>query len=1373
VVQDITAQQSGAHAPDTILVVPYGMVDELKARIEVDWWRDSHADDVAFLRLEGPVPDCLQSLPLGTTENCNGHNFETLGFPALNPKDGVRGAGHILGSVRLSGHEVLQISSNEVTPGFSGAPVWDVAARRVVGMVCKVTSADAYGRLTETAFVTPTETLQSVCPEIKAVDVCPYRGLLAFTEADAKFFFGREELVEELTEHLRHSPKLLAVVGSSGSGKSSLVQAGLIPYLRQIPGFEKSQVVYFRPGAAPVDALRRALLASQIAIELSGGIAEITDQIIEVSRNARLVLLADQFEEAFALSPDSERIQFIGCLANLVNRASAVTLLLTLRADFYDPLLRSQLGQLVKFGQAIVLPMSRRELESAITKPAEATGLQLEPGLTDRILEESADIEQPLPLLEFALTQLWEKRENGLLTHSAYSAIGRVGGALGSWATDAYTSLVPRESDLARRIFTNLVHFGKSGAPDTRRRLSVDELTSISTDPDSVRRIVLYLASRRLLVTDRDPSTGDAYAEIVHDALLSEWGQLRSWIKEDHPFLSWRQWLQERIQEWREKQEDPGGLLRGGLLAEARQQVSGRAADLTPSEREYIELSHQLQSREQARLEQLSIDAERRKEELKRGQEETLHERQVSLARHLASQAEAIRTEHPELVERSVLLAVESIRRFRTLEADQALRHGLDLLPRAIARVIHGDEVRCLAFSPTGRFLATGSDDNTARVTEVQTGREIARVVHQSGVTSVRFSLDSKLLATASMDCTARVLELVTGKQNVEVVHDLQVYSVDISPDGSLLATASMDSTARIWRMQDGKELLRLAHGDQVRTAKFSPDGRFLATASWDSSSRVWETASGRELSCFMHEDRVQAVAFSPDAAFLLTGSMDRSARVWSLSEQKERMRLLHSGEVSDVAVSMDGKLLASASWDRTARIWDIASGRELTRITHGGNVYAVLFSPHGKFVATAGVDHTARLFDAITGAEIARMCHSGRLHGIAFSQDSRMLASASSDRTARVWEADKCSATPRMVHEDGVYDLKFSPDGKLMGTGSMDATARVWEPTTGRELLRLVHDAGVNAIEFSRDSRLLATACMDCTARIWDLMNGDQVLRVEHDFQVYSVDFSPDRRFIASGSMDHTARIWDTATGGEVARLQHADQVHAVRFAADGQFVVTASSDSTARVWEVAAAREVACFPHGGPVEVAVFSRDGTLVITGSSDRTARIWDVRSSKEVVRLHHEDRVCAILLSPDERVLATASWDRTARLWSLPTCAELGTLRHEHQVCALDFDPKGEFLATASWDRTARVWELSSGQEIARLGHDERIYAVAFSPDGRFVATASMDCTTQLRLWQKTDLIAQGCGRLTRNLTYEEWHHYLGSEPYRKTCPDLP
>ena len=1209
------------------------------------------------------------------------------------------------------------------------------------------------------AFGIGTQTLQSAGLDVKIVDLCPYRGLLAFTEADADFFFGRDELIVELMERLRSSPKVLAVIGSSGSGKSSAVQAGLIPRLKEIPGFENSRVIQFRPGPAPLDAMRRAL-AAHIPLEANATIGDIANRVSELSKRSRVLFLADQFEETFALSADAERVQFISCLHGLIENNSEISMVLTLRADFYDQLLRSQLGQRVKYGQATVLPMSTKELESAITKPAGAAGLRLEPGLAERILEECADIDQPLPLMEFALTQLWERRQDGYLTHRAYGVIGRVAGALSSWATDAYDKLVTHNGDMVRRVFTSLVHFGKSGAPDTRRRMRLEELCSLSIDPESIRRIVTYLASRRLLVTDRDASTGEAYVEIVHDALLSEWDLLKAWIKEDHPFLSWRQWLQERVQEWEEKNRDPGALLRGELLTEALQRYKSRENELTRAESEYIQLSSEFQALEQDRLEQLNKDAAR-------GREETLHERQISLARYLVGQAESIRTQHPEFVERGVLLALESLKRFRTVEADHALRRWLDLLPRAITRIMHEDEVRCLAFSPNGRFLATGSSDCTALVSEVRTGRQIVRVTHKGDVTSVHFSPDSKSVASASTDCTVRITDLATGDQTIELWHDFQVYSAEFSPNGFLLATASMDSTARVWAVRDGRQLGLLHHDDQVQTATFSPDGRMLATASWDSSCRVWEIPSGKELSRFIHEDRVLAVAFSPDSTFIVTASMDRSVRIWDLGLQKERLRMHHAAEVSDVTVSADGTLIASASWDCTARTWDVENGRELTRWPHEGNVYAVAFSRDGQFVATAGADHMARLFNAATGGEVARMTHSGRLHAVAFSPDSKMLASGSSDHSARVWEAGNGSATPLLIHEDGVYDVKFSPDGRLVGTASMDGTTRLWESATGRELTRLRHKAGVNTLEFSPDGRLLATASMDCTAGVWDVATGDRIVNAEHEFQVYAVDFSQDCLSVATASMDHTARIWDTATGREIRRFQHADQVNSIRFTKDGKLAVTASSDSTARVWEVGTGLEVACLTHSDAVKVATFSRDGKLVVTGSTDRSARIWDVNSKKEVARLIHDDIVFAVAISPDEQFLATASWDRTARIWSFPDGLEIKRLTHERQVCAVCFEPKGQYLATASWDRTGRIWEVSSGQEIARLGHDERIYSIVFSPDGHFVATASMDCTSRLQFWQTLDLVTYASGRVARSFTEEEWRLYMGNEPREK------
>lgn len=1184
--------------------------------------------------------------------------------------------------------------------------------------------------------------------------VCPYRGLLSFTEADAGLFFGREELIEELTERLRNNPKLLAVIGSSGSGKSSVVRAGLIPHLNATPGFRNAQVLYFRPGHTPLDELGK-VVARAVTSDLNADPADVMQRISSLSKVSRVVMLADQFEEAFALSPNLERVRFIECLSDILETNHNVTLLLTLRADFYDQLLRSQLGQRVKYGQVTVLPLSTKELHVAITKPAESVGLELDPGLAERILEDCMDVEQPLPLLEFALTQLWERREEKFLTHKAYTGIGRVAGALSSWATDAYDSL-GSDCEVVRRLFTSLVHFGKNGAPDTRRRVSFTDLSSVSTDTISLHRIVMYLASRRLLVTDRDISTEDSYVEIVHDALLSEWELLRSWIREDHPFLSWRQRLDEHAQEWLQKQRDLGTLLRGQSLLEALQRLDSRRVDLSALQVEYIQQSLEQRDQEQARFEQLSNDAAR-------GREETLQQRQISVARDLASQAESMRTRHPELVERGVLLALESIKRFRTVEADQALRRWLNLLPRRISRVQHDDEVRCVAFSPNGRFLATGGNDCTVIVSEVQTGRELARILHKGEVTSVQFSPDSSIVASASNDCTVYLVRLKTGERICEIGHEFQVYSVEFSPDGSMVATASMDKTAGIWQVKDGQKLHSLDHDDQVGRATWSPDGKRVGTGSWDSSCRIWDVATGRLLSCFKHGDRVTALVFGPDGTIIVTGSLDRSARVWDIAHQRELGRMLHAGEVSDIALSSDGKLLASASWDCTVRIWEVESGIELTRLSHDGNVYTVVFSPNQQFVATAGLDNMARLFNPITGSEVARMTHESRVHAIEFSSDSKMLASASADHSARVWEAGTGSATPMMIHEDGVYDLRFSADGTLLATASMDSTGRVWEALSGRELLRFRHNAGVNVVEFSRDGRMLATASMDCTLRIWDIPSGSAVFDAEHEFQIYAVDFSPDRRLVASASMDRTARIWDAATGREVIRLQHSDQVNCVKFSADGRLLVTASSDCAARVWEVSTGSEVARLVHGDAVKVAFFKSDGTSVLTASADRTARLWTLKDCAEVARFLHEDAIYAISLSPDEGTLATASWDRSVRTWSLSDGNEMRRFMHERQVCAVCFDPKGEFVASASWDRTARIWELSSGREIARLEHDERILSVSFSPDGHYIATGSMDGTCRLHFWQTPDLIEYASRRVNRILTNEERRLYLGSE----------
>jgi len=842
-------QYAGAGPGDTVRVTFHAVDEEREAIVEPEWWRAPDVEDVAILHLDGPLPEGVVSLPLGSSAGAEGHTLSTFGFPDAKPVEGMAGKCEVVGRTTERGFPILQLRSSEVTPGFSGAPVLDTVTHRVVGMVTAITVLDQYGRLPETAFITPTQTLRAVCPALKVSDICPYQGLAAFTEADAEFFFGRKALVTDLVDHLCSNPRFLAVVGPSGSGKSSVVQAGLFPAIRrgEVPGSGDWHLLTLRPGADPFATLSAAGLDASQDGDLQAAVRAFLETHPQVER---LMLFADQFEELFTLCPQPIQEQFLRQLSALLESNLAVTVVLTLRADFYGHLLRYRpLVDWLKIGQVNVPPMGPEELRTAVEEPALRLGLRFEPGLVETIVEEASAAHHPLPLLESALTQLWEKREDGTLTHAAYQALGQVAGAIGQWAEEAYTELVPEERALARRVFSRLMHYGEGEVADTRQRQSLAELVTRPEEQEPLHRVVQRLADARLLVTGGDP--GAETAEIIHDALLHQWGRLKHWTAEQREFYLWRQRLDERLQEWEEKRQDEGALLRGALLAEAERWLAERSDDLNLDEQAYIRESVAVRERERAMR-------ERRRRRLILAAmgaavvflvlallagiqwRRTEEERRIALARQLAAQAQMFVLDNTGTgLVRSALLGVEAMRRLPSLEADQALRRGLNLLPRPLARMAHEDGVRAMAFSPDGRWLATTSDDRTARVWDPATGREVARMAHDDMVWAVAFSPDGRWLATGSADGTARVWDPATGQEVARMAHEDEVVAVAFSPDGRWLATASDDGTARVWDPATGQELARMTCASLVEAVAFSPDGRWLATAS-GGTVQVW-----------------------------------------------------------------------------------------------------------------------------------------------------------------------------------------------------------------------------------------------------------------------------------------------------------------------------------------------------------------------------------------------------------------------------------------------------------------------------------------------------------------------------------------------------
>jgi energy-coupling factor transporter ATP-binding protein EcfA2 len=766
----------------------------------------------------------------------------------------------------------------------------------------------------------------------------PYRGLAAFTENDADLFFGREHLIRELSTKARRQ-RFIAVVGPSGSGKSSVVQAGLLPRLPQ-----DWKVVKLRPGD----------------IDLSGcanlWFAEKPD------RSERCVLFIDQFEELFALCTPDVQTRFLEDMQALIAGSAPVTVILTLRADFYGHLQNSPLGRHLEHALVNVLPMSPDDLRSAIERPAQAVDLSFEAGLVETIVDDARQARHTLPLLQFALTQLCEQQTRGLLTYDAYVAAGRVAGAIGLWAEDTYNALTTEEQPLARRVFTRLVHYGEGDATDTRQRRALPELLTHPDERVALHRLLRQLADARLLTTDK--TQGVEFVEIIHDALLKEWPRLAHWITDQREFFLWRQRLEAYLRTWEAQGRDESALLRGALLAEAERWAQAQPEELNPDERVYIAQSVALREREQAEREkqqrrlkialavtvllflfaagaawiatqqtdlaeqrlgearnaeatavaeahirataqaeteaqQIEAEKARAIAEVRRTDAEnaqsiaeaerdrTEHQIQVSLAHQLGLQAQIIWNEleqYPERLPRALLLAVESLRRYPLDVANQVTAESLKLLPNEIARAIHNFPVIVAAFSPDGQWVVSSGGDDTTRVWEASTGHEVMRI--DKIVTTLAFSPDGRWIVSGNTkDGIAQVWDVMSGREIAYIMHkSLRV--VEFSPDGQWVISGSQDGTVLVWEANTGDEIVHIVHGDEVTDVAFSPNGQWIVSAGCDEyidrrclrgSARVWEIATGREVSRFIHASFMRAVAFSPNGKWVVSGSSDNT----------------------------------------------------------------------------------------------------------------------------------------------------------------------------------------------------------------------------------------------------------------------------------------------------------------------------------------------------------------------------------------------------------------------------------------------------------------------------------------------------------------
>ncbi len=1257
----------------------------------------------------------------------------------------------------------------------------------------------------------------------------PYRGLFAFREEDAKFFFGREEFTEQLQDLVKKQP-LVAVVGSSGSGKSSVVFAGLVATLRQ----EGQWLIEdFRPSSHPFQALAGALvpllhpdtpaqnrpaLVEQFANALQKGerrLYEVIQQLIDSQpTGTRLLLIADQFEEMFTLCEDvAMRHRFMDELVEAIDiqkfrEEQNFSLVLTLRADFlgqalaYRPFATALQSADVKLG-----PMSRQDLVRAIANPAKRLGVTFEPGLVMRIVGDVGDEPGNLPLLEFALSALWSLREHNQMTHDAYVQIGGVAGALARHANEVYASLTPQEQKLARRAFAQMVQPG-DGTEDTRRVAVREDLTAEEW------QLAQKLANERLVVTGVNEA-GKETVEVVHEALIRSWGLLRQWMSEDRNYRSWQERLRSAMNQWQSSGRDEGALLRGTPLQQAMEWANRETIILSTQEQTFIQnsrdaaahLEQEKEAQRQRELEQAKALSESRRRQIVVvrfasiglafllilalcGAVFALWQRGIAQENALEAEIQATAA----FVAQETAIANEHIAATRAVEAENA---------QATA-----ESDRQEAENQRSLAEAARTEAETERAEAIRQGRiTLAQSLVSLSVNTVNQNNDRELAALLALEANRlnnetngnigwyvdSALRPLIGQpyfNSTLLGHSGSVRAVTFSPDGLWLASGGADNSIRLWPLADpaAAATLLTGHTAPVLALAFSLDGSTLVSGGEDGTIRVWSLDNLTQPPVILagHSDDILALVVTPIGQ-LISSSLDGTVRAWDLVNLSSDSTILleQVRPILGMALSADGQAVVMGSDDSTVSLYDLVNNTQAVIGQHESSVIAVTFSPDQSRVASAGVDNTVRVWNLLDleSDPIVFRGHTSRVRGVIFLPDGQRIVSTGDDNTLRVWNLAQPEAAGLVLagHELRVRALALSPEGTFMASASDDQTIRLWRtdsPLAGDRILR-GHNASVLAVIYAPDGRTMFTSGADNNVRLWQTSDYTETgVLTGHTGRVRALALSPTETLLASAGDDSTIRLWawDNSAAAATVLTGHEGAVRALLFSADGQFLYSAGDDGQILVWVVSnpTATPTVLASVEGAIFSLVFAPDEQSLVVGAGDGRILIWSLAdpTTEPTILTGHTDRVNALAFAPNGQQLASASEDWTVRLWNWADLAAEPVLLAKHQagVRSIAYAPDGSQLVSTGQDQTVLVWHPDSPTSPPTVlnGHTATVIDVAFAPNEALFATVSDDQT--IRLWRPLEtLVSLACQLVRRNLTPQEWGSFLADEPYQETC----
>ncbi len=1237
--------------------------------------------------------------------------------------------------------------------------------------------------------------------EIPSV-LCPYQGLDVFEESDAAFFCGREDFSSRLLESALAS-NFVVLIGPSGSGKSSVARAGLLPLLRrQRPPAQTWDVALFKPGDDPFGKMAAALLpllepdlretdrlveGQRLGKHLAEGevrLEAIVQRLLEKSEGTdRLLLLVDQFEELFTLAPESVRTPFVDALLQARER-SALTLMMTLRADFYSSALslNRELSDALEQGVINLGPMRREELERAIVKPAERVGLTLEPGLVEMLLADVDNQAGALPLLQHALTRLWKERLQGqrLLTIDAYKKIGGLSGALDQYASEIYQNFDDAEKKACRRIFLRLTQ-PVEGHERTARRVLRSDLDGLEQE-DVVSRVIKKLADERLLTTEGDPDKSESYVEMSHEALIKGWSLLRGWIESDREYQQVLELLRQDAREWQNNGGKVAYLYHDERLTGAEKIVKDRLDELSELERKFLVAASLVREKKRKRR-------KRRTRLIELTAVVGLFWGIITSILYSAAdtaQKDAVR----KLVDIHWVGGVKEMT--REDNADSAMKAAHHFMQVAELTV---DDERKNAYL-AGRLLTS----NIQLVDILEQDHRYLRA---------RFFRDRQRLLLWRKDGTVLLWKIgdPNSPEPVElpVKHEKAIVGVVFSEDESRILTWDDAERVCIWDSDEGRRLDCFRTETAIANAVFNHRHDRVLILGEDNSARVWTVQSGTGPDLTLRHDladgeKIREAAFSSDDERILTWGDDHIVYVWNAEKAEDAPLLKFQQEKEGLGISQAmfnkaGDRIFSAN-DQTAKILDSRTGKTLAEFQHEGRITGIDTNRDESRVLTWGEDNSARLWSS-DGKALLNLSHQGSVNGAAFFCGEKWLLTWSADGTARLWDSRTGDPVqPFMIHAGPVTGADFScgdsGQADRILTRDENGSVHVWD-SAGWQMLDniLALQSPIRKAAFNRSGSqiLILDVFTDSSSGVEIQKKEGEVWRPlmpatdSKDFQ--GADFSQDGSSVLTWDQEGKIRVWNSESGQLLmaSRFRHVSLAHnfepaisrdgshlvsqaevgSLRISstvsdeslsiptADNQFylgaifsrnggrLLTWSSDGSTRVWDGRTGEMLAdsnssegVFYSGG-----VFTPDGSRVITWSdSDGSLWLWDYKDEQpQVLSSKHDGPVQGVVFSDDgRRFLSWSRFDENARVWSSRTGHSLHLLEHQAGINGGSFSGDGAQVMTWARDNTVRLWDQHSGKLLTILRHKRSYQGVsgaAFSPDDQRILVWGDD---QARLW---------------------------------------